>query len=307
MKNVKLDWAPILEGQVKHLESVYPDIPVRKSFVPIIEALNTNKIMSRVILSGINVSAYAFITPSQDLTDRIYGSVGFTNPAFATEERINKLLSWLEDIARLQQKYVMLNEIFNAEEVSEKVLLSHGFTKFVRNRLVMDLSSLPGIDAPLKGEFDEIPINRLKHDAYSDAEFDAFSGTDDQILFNSGNRKERIEFSKGLFAGKFGPVLEPASRILSQGKELIGSTICTQYRSLDGAKTALLVDIFVNRKYQGQGIAKHLLMFSLRELKKLGYEECALWVSSRNPAKKLYEKIGFKETKTSEIFYYRKP
>ena len=71
MKNVKLDWAPILEGQIKSLESLYPDIPVRKSFEGLIQELNANRLKSRVILSGINVSAYAFVAPSTDYGENL--------------------------------------------------------------------------------------------------------------------------------------------------------------------------------------------------------------------------------------------
>ena len=307
LNNVKLDWAPILEGQIKHLESQYPDIPIRKSFAPVIESLNANKIKSRVILSGINVSAYAFVTPSGDFTDRLYGSVGFTSPAFASEDRLGNLLSWLEDAAKAQKKYVMLNEIYNAEEMAEKVMFSRGFRKFIRNRLSVDLSGFPKQEPPMQPGFNELPLRKIKPEVYSDSEFEAYSGTADEILFNAGNRNERIEFTKGLLNGKLGPVIEQASKILAIDSKIVAGSVCTHYRSLNGERTALLADIFVAKSLRRKGIAKSLLIFSLNALKKLGYEECALWVSSENPAKFLYEKTGFIDSETSEIFYYKKP
>lgn len=307
INNVKLDWEPILEGQIKHLEALYPDIPVRKSFAPVIAALNSNQIKSRVILSGINVSAYAFLTPSTDLTDRVYGSAGFTNPDFVNEERVSTLLSWMEDAARIQNRILMLNEIYNAEEQSDKFFSDRGYKKFVRQRLTYSLSKCDKKPAESFQEFTEIPLKKLKADAYSDAEFDAFLGSDDEILFNLGNRRERIGFTKGIFTGKYGAVIESASKVLSKDKRIVAASICTNYRSLDGARTALLVDIFVDKAMRGKGLAKNLLDFSLDKLKKLGYEECALWVSSDNPARLMYEKFGFKDTGTKEIFYFRKP
>lgn len=305
LKNVRIDWGPILEGQIKHLESMYPDIPVRKSYSAVIEALNQNKLKSRVILSGITVSAYAFITPSKDLTDRIYGSMGFTDPAFASEERVTNLLSWLEDSAKARGKHLMLNEVYNAEEVSEKVMLSRGLKKFVRNRLYLDLTKA-GIAQPNPVvEYQEIPLRKLKIENYADSEFEAFSGTPDEILFNSANRKERVEFVRSLFNGKYGKVIEPASKILTENNKVIAGTLCTQYRSTDGTRTALLVDIFVVGSHQRKGIARSLLLFSLNALKKLGYEECDLWVSEDNPAKILYQNVGFLKSKTEEIFYYK--
>lgn len=307
INNVKLDWAPILEGQIKHLESLYPDIPVRKSFASVIDALNSNKLKSRVILSGINVSAYAFITPSVDLTDRIYGSVGFTDPSFVTEERVDNLLTWLEDTARIQNRILMLNEIYNAEEKSDTFLESRRYKKFVRNRLTIELSGFEEQPFSPISDLKEIPVKKVKIDSYSDSEFDAFSESGDEILFNLKNRNERIGFTKGLFTGKFGAVIEPASKILAKDGKIIAAALCTDYRSLDGSKTALLVDIFVDRAYRGKGIAKKLLLFSLGALKKYGYEECALWVSTGNPARIMYDKLGFRDTETTEIFYYKKP
>lgn len=307
MNNVKLDWAPILEGQIKHLEETYPDIPVRKSFLPLIESLNSNRIKSRVILSGINVSAYAFITPSTDHTDRLYATLGFTDPKFASQERVDNLMSWLEDHARIQNKYLMLNDIYNAEERSDEFLFPRKFKKFVRNRLVLDLGDLSDVRAPLSGELIEMPLRKVNYEKYSDAEFDAFSGTDDQILFNSINRKERVEFSRGILEGKLGKLISPASKILTQNDRIVAATIATDYRSLDETRTALLADIFVDKSLRGKGIAKHLLVHTLSSLKLEGYGECALWVSTGNPARKLYDSFGFRETKTAEIFYYLKP
>ena len=44
INNVKLDWGAILEGQIRHLESVYPDLDVRKSYKGIVDLLNSNKL-----------------------------------------------------------------------------------------------------------------------------------------------------------------------------------------------------------------------------------------------------------------------
>lgn len=307
INNVKLDWGPILEGQIKHLESTYPDIPIRKSFVPLVESLNSNRIKSRVILSGINVSAYAFVTPSSEHTDRSYATVGFTDPKLVNEERVDTLIKWLEDHARIQNQYLMLNEIYNAEGDSDNLLIKRGYKKFVRKRLTLDLGDYVPETAPLSGEYLEIPINKVDYDNYSDAEFNAFSGTPDQILFNSSKRKERIEFSKSILQGKVGKVIAPATKIIASSGSIVAATIATEYRTLDDARTALLADIFVDKKLRGKGIAKHLLFHTLSHLKLNGYELCALWVSQENPAMKLYEKFGFNESGTSEIFYYRKP
>ncbi len=308
MDNVKLDWAPILEGQIRYLEATYPDLPIRKSFQPIIESLNSNQIKSRVILSGINVSGYAFVTPSHLHKDRLHATVGFTDPQFATEERVDNLMGWLEGHARIQDKYLMLNEIYNAEEKSDAFLFPRKYGKLVRDRMVLDLGDLRKHEAPLKGSYDNIPLNSVDYGKYSDAEFNAFSGTDDIILFNAQNRQERIDVSRGLLTGQFdGGVVNSATRILGKGGKIVASTLATEYMNIDETKTALLAELFVDKSLRGNGIAKHLLAHTLNALKLNGYGKCALWVSESNPARKLYIDFGFSKTKTQEIFYYMKP
>jgi GNAT superfamily N-acetyltransferase len=307
MKNVKLDWAPILEGQIKHLESLYPEIPVRKSFENLIHELNENKIKSRVILSGINVAAYAFIAPSGDYGDRLYGSLGFTNPSFATQDRLANLIMWLEDTARIQKKYLMVDRIYNADELGGSYLESNGFTKFKRDRMILDIGDYKLHEISQVGSERAVPITKINPEIYSEVEFQAYKGTVDQILFNVENSAERLIFVKKMFDGRYGVVLSEASFALVERDKIAGATLCTDYKTSDGSRISLLADIFVSKEYRGKGYAGKLLHMSLNGLKKLGYEECHLWVSEGNPAVKLYEREGFKVSGTSEIFYFKKP
>ena len=107
--------------------------------------------------------------------------------------------------------------------------------------------------------------------------------------------------------GKYGSVLKDASYILIESNKIVGASVCTDYRKLGNTKSSLLVDIFVAKEFRGKGYAGKLLDMSLNGLKRLGFEDCQLWVSEGNPARKLYEKEGFRESGTSEIFYYKKP
>lgn len=307
IKNVKFDWAPILEGQIKHLESLYPDIPVRKSFGGLIQELNANRLKSRVILSGINVSAYAFVAPSNDYGDRVYGSIGFTDPSFATEERLSSLIIWLEDLARLEKKYLMIDRIFNADDLDESYLTTHGFTKFKRDRLSLDLGDYRIHEIRNIGAEQTVPVIKVKPEVYSEAQFKAYEGSVDQILFNSDDSMERLSFVKKMFDGRYGSVLKDASPVFIRDEKVIGASVCTDYKLIKGTRASLLVDIFVRKEYRGKGYAGNLLKMSLNGLKKLGFEECQLWVSEGNPARKIYEKAGFRESGTSEIFYYKKP
>ena len=68
---------------------------------------------------------------------------------------------------------------------------------------------------------------------------------------------------------------------------------------------ALLLDLFVTPEFKGKGLGKMLLVNSLISLRSMGYDQCILWVSETNPARSLYEKIGFRSVSDmKEIFYY---
>ncbi len=306
LNNVKLDWAQILEGEIKHMESLYPELPVRVSYKSIIEELNKNAIPSRVILNGINVAAYSFIKESSELNDRLYGSIGFTDIAFATDERISNLLSWLVSISQNRKKRLMLNKIFNDGELSEAVLTRMGFKKFERNRMQLYLDdSFRRIHGNFDEQFIPVPVGRLDMVGYADSEFKSYAGTADEILFNSKDWNQRIEFVKSLFKGKFGEIIADSSIILSFHGQIVGSVITTHQQTFTDVKTALLLDLFVTPEFKGKGLGKMLLVNSLISLRSMGYDQCILWVSETNPARSLYEKIGFRSVSDmKEIFYY---
>ena len=306
LNNVKLDWALILEGEIKHLESIYPDLPVRVSYESVIKELNKNTIQSRVILNGINVAAYSFIKESSELKDRLYGSVGFTDIAFATDERISNLLSWLTSISRNRKKRLMLNNIFNGGELSESVLVRMGFKKFARDRMQLYLDgSFPMTPGNIDERFIQVPADRIDIGGYADAEFRSFAGTADEILFNSSDRGQRVEFVMSLFKGKFGEIIPGSSIILSLNRQIAGSVITTHQQTFTDVKTALILDFFVTPEFRGKGLGRTLLINSLILLRNLGYERCILWVSESNPVRRLYENIGFDSASgMKEIFYY---
>ena len=306
LNNVKLDWALILEGEIKHLESIYPDLPVRVSYESVIKELNKNTIQSRVILNGINVAAYSFIKESSELKDRLYGSVGFTDIAFATDERISNLLSWLTSISRNRKKRLMLNNIFNGGELSESVLVRMGFKKFARDRMQLYLDgSFPMTPGNIDERFIQVPADRIDIGGYADAEFRSFAGTADEILFNSSDRGQRVEFVMSLFKGKFGEIIAGSSIILSLNRQIAGSVITTHQQTFTDVKTALILDFFVTPEFRGKGLGRTLLTNSLILLRNLGYERCILWVSESNPVRRLYENIGFDSASDmKEIFYY---
>ena len=309
ISNVKIDWAPILEGQIKYLEEIYPDVAIRETYRDIIERLNENKIKSRIILNGITVAGYAFVMESNLLSDRIYGSLGFTDGAFASEVRIRNLVEWAENIAKAQGKYLMINDIFRAEEASEKILTDTGYTRVRRDRMEISLDEFNMESENYPQEFEILPANNTTYQEYSKAEFDAYAGTPDTILFNTTSEADRISMARAIFNGAYGEIIPSASSIIRHHGNLIAAIIATTKpeKQANGSRS-MLVDIFVNRDYRGNGLATTMMINSLNRLKYLGFETTELWVTGGNEAARIYEKLGFRPSGSAkEVFYYRKP
>ena len=309
ISNVKIDWAPILEGQIKYLEEIYPDVAIRETYRDIIERLNENKIKSRIILNGINVAGYAFVMESSLLSDRIYGSLGFTDSAFASDVRIRNLVEWAENIAKAQGKYLMINEIFRAEEASVKLLSDIGYTRVRRDRMEISLDEFNMKSENYPQEFEVLPITNTTYQEYSKAEFDAYAGTLDSILFHTTSEADRFSMAKAIFNGSYGEIIPSASSIIRHHGKLIAAILATTKpeKQTDGSRS-LITDIFVNRDYRGNGIATTMMINCLNRLKYLGFETAELWVTNGNEAAHIYEKLGFKPSASAkEIFYYRKP
>ena len=63
-------------------------------------------------------------------------------------------------------------------------------------------------------------------------------------------------------------------------------------------------DIGVLKPFRRRGIGTALMLRGLHELKKRGLEKALLYVDDENPtkAKNLYEKVGFKVVKKTQIY-----
>ena len=309
ISNVKIDWGPILEGQIKYLEEIYPDVAIRETYRDIIERLNENKIKSRIILNGITVAGYAFVMESALLNDRIYGSLGFTDSAFATGDRVRNLVEWAENIAKAQGKYLMINEIFRAEDTSAKLLTDSGYTRVRRDKMEISLDEFNLRNEKFPKEFEVLPVANTTYQEYSRAEFDAYAGTPDIILFHTTSEADRVSMAKTIFNGAYGTIVPSASNIVRHHGKLIAAILATTKpeKQITGS-SSMIVDIFVNRGYRGNGLATTLMINSLNRLKDLGFETAELWVTEGNEAVRIYEKLGFRPSPSAkEIFYYRKP
>lgn len=91
--------------------------------------------------------------------------------------------------------------------------------------------------------------------------------------------------------GKYGSFLSAASGVIVNE---VGNPISALFVSnLDGLATILFV--YTSKNQAGRGMASKLIRNAAHRLKEMGFDEVSLFVSEDNPARSLYEKLGFRE------------
>jgi GNAT superfamily N-acetyltransferase len=90
---------------------------------------------------------------------------------------------------------------------------------------------------------------------------------------------------------EYGRLLTPVSRAVPAGDELIAAVVFTWWDDLP-----LLAFCLTHPDHQGRGLATRLVTHAARELAAEGHEVMHLAVTETNPARALYERLGFRET-----------
>jgi predicted GNAT family N-acyltransferase len=298
LDNYRLNWEVILKKEIDFLSKKYPDIDIRGSYASIINLLNDNKIRSRIILNKNEFIGYAYVMDSADKSDRLYADIGFISSKKINDERLKELFDWLISISNESKKKLMLNQIFNGNELSTKYLEKHGFRTIVRKRMVMDLNTYSY--RKNTEDYDISGIEGLNMDLYSDAEYEAFKYTSDKYLF-SDKREDRIKTVKNLFNGEYGEIISEVSFIMKNKGRISGGVVCSRL----GFDRAFIVSIFVKRAYRKKGMGKYLLFTALNRLKALSFHYVFLWVNAENFARDFYSHYGFiYDDYPDEVIYY---
>ncbi|KAA8922253.1 MAG: GNAT family N-acetyltransferase [Thermoplasma sp.] len=263
------------------VEKNYPDITNESKFRILVDRLTNNEIKNRVLLHDNDVVAYAFYVDSV-YGDRIIGNIGFLDPKYCNEARLSNLISWIE--INGDGRSVFLDEIFNGGGVAESVLKIRGYSTMSRIRMKADLASIPEKRSDLSfSKFEERLIPE-----FSDAEFLAFSGTEDQVLLPK-SREMRIKYLADEIMGSETSLIREASLVLMEDRIRSG-LISVKY---EGSDDPYFSDIFVDPQYRRKGIASAMMSLAARKLQDLGYRSVSLIVSESNPAMDLYRKMGF--------------
>ncbi|MCL4340668.1 MAG: hypothetical protein M1431_01020 [Candidatus Thermoplasmatota archaeon] len=227
LTNVKVDWNPILENYISHLETVYPDIPIRESYGYVIENLNENHMPSRIVLQGNNVAAYAYLMENPDLQDRLYAYVGFMSENFSKRERMENLVTWAENYARNRKRVIVINDVFKGGTESENFLIEKKYEKVERYGMKLKLSEATNLDEKFPVEFMTGDLSDFNIEEFLNEEYEAYRDTPDFFLFHGLDKDKGREFIRKIFSGMYGEILNRPSILIRHKNQLAGACIIT--------------------------------------------------------------------------------
>ena len=91
-----------------------------------------------------------------------------------------------------------------------------------------------------------------------------------------------------------GPLVRPASWQATHGGNAAGAVIVTDR----AGRGAWVLDLFVHPDHQGRGLGRVLLQRAVAGTKDAGHATLGLVVSDGNPARELYERLGFRHVRS---------
>jgi GNAT superfamily N-acetyltransferase len=157
-----------------------------------------------------------------------------------------------------------------------------------RLRMLARLSDVPAAPAPpaLRAvRADDGPaLGRLAMAAYS-------GGVDDPHEPSAWH----IEDLTAALAGRYGRLLTPASAVVDADDGLAAAALFTWWDELP-----FLAFCLTHPARQGRGLATGLIAHAARSLAAEGHREVQLVVTETNPARALYERLGFRPTQRSQ-------
>jgi ribosomal protein S18 acetylase RimI-like enzyme len=142
-------------------------------------------------------------------------------------------------------------------------------------------------------------VRQVPFEELSNLDWRTYRGTPDESLL-SGTLEGNRELLSNAMAGMFGPYLDAASpAVLDADRALVGFAVACQ----ESLRSGILLDLAVDPRFRRRGLGEALVLRALRALLALGFSKAHLWVTDGNqPARRLYDKVGFVVDATTAIY-----
>jgi len=185
-------------------------------------------------------------------------------------------------------------------------LVSLGFRKLDRAYMTLDRNSIEDLETPVQSAEIEYEIFNESHvEELAQLMFKGNDGHIDQIVFPNffGTINDCRELIKNIMNNVYGEYKEPYSWLLRKNGKLVGACL---YTIRNNGDTGYIPDIVVDPEYQGQGLGKAMLIYTMKELLK-GEPDIVkvdLDVTLENNARFLYKSIGYENVHESSIYVW---
>ena len=231
-------------------------------------------------------------------------SLFFANLNFAAER---ELFDRFFDIFSLDSPMIAFESGYPtpwiSSEFSEYVIKS-GFKK--HDRRFMSLNRPESLACPLLPEGYHItPFSETDIEEVTRTVFKSVDGSADQELFPYvyGSFDSTLRFHQRVSAGDFGIHKPTYSWILKFGDDCIGACFMTTSEDHIGH----VMHLAITPEFRRSGLGKSLLLHALKNLFKIepDLKEIDLAVTLSNPARYLYESIGFKRVNDMSTYVWK--
>ena len=149
--------------------------------------------------------------------------------------------------------------------------------------MVARLADVP----PPPGPVDSRPVRDGDGTALGLLAYAAYRGSVDD---NGEHEAWHVADLTAALAGEYGRFMEPVSRAVPDGDRFAAAVIFTWWDEMP-----LLAFCLTHPDHQRRGLATRLVTHAARELAADGHDAMHLAVTATNPARALYERLGFRE------------
>jgi GNAT superfamily N-acetyltransferase len=153
-----------------------------------------------------------------------------------------------------------------------------------RLRMIARLADVPPPPGPIRSR----PVSAGDGTALGLLAYAAYRGSVDD---NGEHEAWHVADLTSALQDEYGRLLTPVSKTVPAGDELIAAAVFTWWDDLP-----LLAFCLTHPDHQRRGLATRLVTHAARELAAEGHEAMHLAVTETNPARALYERLGFRET-----------
>jgi ribosomal protein S18 acetylase RimI-like enzyme len=182
-----------------------------------------------------------------------------------------------------------------------------GFRKYDRKHMTLSREKIEDLESPsLATEFgfkDYTPDQREK---VAELVYRTNIGNIDNLVFPEffGSHENAIRLLENTEQNRYGKYKEPHSKILTHNEEIIGACFLTLMKD----DTGYIPDICLLQDFRGKGIGKALLVHSMKEMTRLedGLAKINLDVTIDNPARHLYESLGYEDVRHYSMYSWIK-